>query len=153
LPVDILLADDDPDSRSLLRDALNEGRWRCAVHEVSSGVEALDFLHGRGRFARAPRPALVCLDIEMPLLSGLKVLSILKADPLLRDIPVIVISSVGAELAVQARSGGACACFAKPVHSGELLAAVRAVLASGQGPAPAGAMQNVEQPRGTHDEC
>ena len=128
---DILLVDDDPDARSLVRDALTiePGRWR--VHEVGTGGEAVDFLRRRGRFAGAPRPAAVVLDVEMPGLSGLKLLEMIRSDPLLAEMPAIIVSSAvkGQEADLIAR--GADAVLAKPPAPEALCRALeRAVVGS-----------------------
>jgi len=93
----VLLVDDDPDCRSLIRDALAASGIACCVHEVSSGPEALDFLRRRGRHAAAPRPRLVYLDLEMPGPSGLEVLKEAKSEPNLNDIPMVMVSGVRCE--------------------------------------------------------
>ncbi len=64
----ILVADDDPDDRALARDALFESRLLNPVHFVNDGVELLEFLQHRGRFAdsEAPRPAVILIDLNMP---------------------------------------------------------------------------------------
>lgn len=90
----VLLIDDDPDCRHLFRDALSVGRIRCRLYEAVNGREALEFLRRSGRFAGAPRPALIFTDIEMPGASGLEVLKTLKSHPDLRKIPVIILSGV-----------------------------------------------------------
>lgn len=92
--IEILIVDDDPDCRLLLRDAIAECRVSCHIHECSNGGEALDRLHRRGKFHDAPRPALVYLDIEMPGMDGQEVLRRIKADPDLRSIPVVMMTGV-----------------------------------------------------------
>src|SRR5688572_9519853 len=65
-PIAILLVDDDPDCRMLIRDAISESKVSNRVFEVSNGAEAMDFLCRRGSYADAPKPGLIYLDIEMP---------------------------------------------------------------------------------------
>jgi CheY-like chemotaxis protein len=93
----VLLVDDDPDCRHLFRDALGVGNIACALHEVASGPEALDFLRRQGTHADAPRPDLIYLDIEMPGASGYEVLGALKEDPRLRDIPVVMLTGLNSQ--------------------------------------------------------
>src|SRR5580692_5279273 len=88
--ITILLVDDDADCRTLVHDAINQSKVSNQVFEVSNGAEALDFLRQQGKWARAPRPGLIYLDIEMPGMSGQDVLKTIKADPNLRDIPVVM---------------------------------------------------------------
>lgn len=93
-PITILLVDDDQDCRMLVRDAIEQGRLNNQVYEVSDGSQALEFLHRRGTFADAPRPELIYMDIEMPELDGQETLRQIKADPELRDIPVVMMSGL-----------------------------------------------------------
>src|SRR5687767_5575519 len=90
-PITILIVDDDPDCRLLIRDAIAECKVSNDVHEVSNGQEALDFLNRRGPYASAPRPGLVFLDIEMPPgINGLETLKQVRENPALREIPVVM---------------------------------------------------------------
>src|SRR5438094_561963 len=90
----ILLIDDDPDCRALIRDSIAQCKVTNRVYETSNGQEAIDFLHRRGPFANAPRPGLIYLDIEMPGMDGQETLRRIKADPLFRDIPVVMMTGV-----------------------------------------------------------
>ena len=98
--ITILLADDDPEDRQLVRDALAESRLRNELHTVADGVELLDYLRHQGRYATpglAPRPGIILLDLIMPRKSGIEVLAEIKADPELRKIPVIVMTTSSAD--------------------------------------------------------
>ena len=99
-PVLILLAEDDPDDRVLLRDALTEGRLVNDLRCVEDGEELMDYLHRRGRYTgknAAPRPGLILLDLNMPRKDGREALKEIKADPGLRQIPVVVLTTSQAE--------------------------------------------------------
>ena len=99
-PITILLADDDPDDRLLTRLALKESLVANELHEVKDGVELLDYLRHLGRFTDpglAPRPGLILLDLNMPRMDGREVLLEIKADPALRSIPVVVLTTSRAE--------------------------------------------------------
>jgi CheY-like chemotaxis protein len=127
-PITILLVDDDPDCRLLIRDAIAECKVSNDVHEVANGQEALDFLHRRGKFANAPRPGLVYLDIEMPAMDGQETLKQIKASPTLRDIPVVMMTGVCDENQMkQAAANGANSYTIKPANAEQFL---RTVLAS-----------------------
>ena len=96
----LLVADDDPDDRMLTRDALAEGRLANEVYFVEDGVELLEYLRHAGRFSdpsASPRPGLILLDLNMPRKDGREALQEIKADPLLRDIPVVVLTTSKAE--------------------------------------------------------
>jgi len=89
----ILIVDDDRTEEYLLRQVMKNLRNKPELHFVFDGVEALDFLHGRGAHTNAPRPNLILLDINMPRLGGLETLSAIKNDPELYMIPVIMLSA------------------------------------------------------------
>ncbi len=96
-PIEILIVDDNPGDVDLTKAALRDARILNEVHVVYDGEEALRFLRRVGNYADAPRPDLVFLDLTMPKVDGFRVLSEMKADPELRRIPVIVMSSSSAE--------------------------------------------------------
>jgi CheY-like chemotaxis protein len=96
----ILMADDDDDDRLLARDALSESAVDGSIHFVQNGEELLDYLCHRGKFgqaAAAPRPGLILLDLNMPLKDGREALREIKADPDLRRIPVVVLTTSKAD--------------------------------------------------------
>jgi two-component system response regulator len=124
----ILLAEDNPADAEMAIDALRDARLANPVVHVEDGVEALDFLHGRGAFAgrSAGEVAVVLLDLKMPRLDGLDVLRQIRADPDLRRIPVVILSSSREESDL-ARSWdlGANAYVVKPVDVNQFFAAVQ----------------------------
>jgi two-component system, response regulator len=92
----LLLADDDPDDRLLVKDALEETRWTADLRSVEDGVELMDYLRHRGRYAdpsEAPPPSLILLDLKMPRKSGHQALKEIKEDPDLRQIPVVILTT------------------------------------------------------------
>lgn len=100
LPVTILMADDDDADVMLARKALAEVKLANDFHHVRDGQELLDYLHREGRYtaeADAPRPAIVLLDLNMPVMDGRQALEKIKANPSLRRIPVIVLTTSKAE--------------------------------------------------------
>ena len=99
-PIVILLADDDEEDRMLSSDALAESRVVNDLRFVEDGEELLDYLYHRGRDAEAgsaPAPGLILLDLNMPKKDGREALREIKADPQLRRIPVIVLTTSKAE--------------------------------------------------------
>lgn len=96
----ILMADDDEDDRLMARDALNEGRVPNELRFVNDGEELLQYLRREGPYADpadSPRPGLVLLDLNMPKVDGREALAAIKADPGLRSIPVVVLTTSKAE--------------------------------------------------------
>lgn len=100
MPITILMADDDADDRQLTKEALEEGRLINTIRFVENGEELLDYLRKQGKFAapvEAPRPGLILLDLNMPRKDGRAVLQEIKSDPLLRTIPVVVLTTSKAD--------------------------------------------------------
>ena len=99
-PITILFADDDEDDRMMGREALEESKLANDLHMVEDGEELLDYLYRRGRYsdpATSPRPGLILLDLNMPRKDGREALKEIKADPELRQIPVVVLTTSKAE--------------------------------------------------------
>jgi CheY-like chemotaxis protein len=101
IPITILLCDDDEDDRLLTMQALREAHVSNNVVTVEDGEQLLDYLYQRGEYAgatgAAPRPGMILLDLNMPKLDGREALKIIKDDPNLRDIPVVVLTTSRAE--------------------------------------------------------
>jgi chemotaxis family two-component system response regulator Rcp1 len=95
--IDILLVEDNEGDAHLTREALKRAKVRNRVHTTCDGVEAMQFLRREGDFAGSPRPDLVLLDLNLPNMDGREVLEAIKADPALRAIPVVVVTSSAAE--------------------------------------------------------
>jgi CheY-like chemotaxis protein len=96
----ILMADDDADDRLLAKDALTECRLANDLHFVEDGEELLEYLQRRGKYssmADAPRPGLILLDLNMPKKDGREALKEIRADPELRKIPVVVLTTSKAD--------------------------------------------------------
>ena len=127
----ILLADDDADDRELTREALAESRLSNQLHEVTDGEALMNYLLHRGDYAdvhRSPRPGLILLDLSMPKKNGREVLAEIKADPQLRQIPVIVMTTSSAEDDVCGSYDlGASSYITKPVSFSRLVEMMRAI--------------------------
>ena len=95
--IEVLLVEDDPGDVVLIREAFEHNKVHNALHVVSDGVEALEFLRREGEYADAPRPDLMLLDLNLPRKDGREVLAEVKADPDLRTIPVVVLTTSEAE--------------------------------------------------------
>jgi CheY-like chemotaxis protein len=98
--ITILLADDDPDDRQLTQDAFVENRLVNVLHCVEDGEELMEYLRRQGRYVDqkdAPLPGLILLDLNMPRKDGREALKEIKADPELRRIPIVVLTTSKAE--------------------------------------------------------
>jgi CheY-like chemotaxis protein len=125
-PITILIAEDDPDDQLLTREALDESRIANAVYFVEDGQELMDFLHQAGIYQDAPRPDLILLDLNMPRKDGREALAEIKSDPLLRSIPVVILTTTKAnEEVLYAYNLGANSFIVKPVSFEGLVNAVR----------------------------
>jgi two-component system, chemotaxis family, response regulator Rcp1 len=95
--IDILLVEDNPGDVRLIQEALRDGKLLNQLATVPDGQQAMAYLHKHGSFAQANRPDLILLDLNLPRMDGREVLAEIKADPELRRIPVVVITSSQAE--------------------------------------------------------
>ncbi len=126
-PVQILLVEDSPGDVSLTRAALADSRIANDLHVVGDGDLALEFLRAPGDSA-SPRPDLVLLDLNLPRTDGREVLRQMKEDPLLRRIPVIVLTSSADEADVlKSYDLHANSYVTKPIDFEEFLSAVRTI--------------------------
>lgn len=96
-PIDILLVEDNPGDIDLAREALGMGKLHNLLHVVRDGMAALDFLHMTGKYAAAPRPDLIILDLNLPKKDGREVLAEIKQDESLKRIPVVILTTSSAE--------------------------------------------------------
>lgn len=116
-PIEILLVDDNDDDIVLLEESFSESKFVNLLHVVRDGEEALAYLRREGDYAGTALPGLVLLDINMPRLNGFEVLAAMKADPALRMIPVVMLTtSTRDEDIVRSYDGGACSFVSKPVN-------------------------------------
>lgn len=95
----LLLADDDPDDRMLALEAFAESHLANPIATVEDGQELLDYLYHRGKYeeSKPPRPGIILLDLNMPRMDGREALGVIKADPDLRRIPIVVLTTSKAE--------------------------------------------------------
>ena len=98
--IQILMADDDPDDRLMAKKALQEYRLKNGLQFVEDGEELMDYLRHRGKYAdpaTSPEPGLILLDLNMPKKDGREALAEIKADPVLRKVPVVILTTSKAE--------------------------------------------------------
>jgi len=126
--VDVLLVEDDEGDVLMTREAFEYYKIQNRLHVVGDGKQALEFLRRTGRYADAPRPGLVLLDVNLPRLSGLEVLAELKQDDKLLTIPVIMLTTSQAEQDIlRSYSLHANAYISKPVGFQPFLDAIRQI--------------------------
>lgn len=125
----ILMAEDDKDDRLLAQEAMLESRVLNELHFVEDGVQLLNYLHGKDKyFDRAcyPMPGLILLDLNMPKMDGREALAKIKADKILRRIPVVILTTSKAEEdRVKGYDLGAASYIAKPVTFDALVELMR----------------------------
>jgi chemotaxis family two-component system response regulator Rcp1 len=128
VPIQILMIEDNEGDVLLTMRAFKTAKVSNNLNVVRDGVEAMDFLHRRGDFASAPRPDLVLLDLNLPRRDGRQVLADMKADPLLRSIPVVILTSSKAEDDVARMYDLHANCYiVKPVDFHRLIEIVQAI--------------------------
>jgi CheY-like chemotaxis protein len=140
----MLMVEDNPGDVRLTREALKDAKLWLRIHVAEDGVAALDFLHRRGAHARAPRPDLVLLDLNLPKKDGREVLEAIKTDDDLRTIPVVILTTSQAEEDVLRAYRLQANCYVtKPVDFDQFTRIVQAIeqfwfsvvtLPPGQGP-------------------
>ena len=126
--LNLLIVEDDPGDVLLTREALSASPMELQIHVVSDGEAAVGFMRQEGDYAEAPRPDLVLLDLNLPRLDGREVLALVKSDPLLRTIPVVVLTTSKAEEDVlRSYDLHANAYVTKPVELERFLQVVRQI--------------------------
>ncbi len=129
-PGKILLVEDDPHDAELTLSALTENHLTNEIVVARDGAEALDYLYRRGAYGsrEAGNPAVILLDLKLPKLDGLEVLKRVKADPDLKAVPVVMLTSSREEQDLaESYDSGANAYVVKPVGFGEFVEAVKEV--------------------------
>jgi two-component system response regulator len=122
------LVEDNPGDVLLTKEAFREGRLAHRLWVTGDGEEALKFLHKEGKFADVPRPDLILLDLNLPKFDGRQVLEVLKSDPALRQIPVVVLTTSDAEQDIWRAYKLHANCYlTKPIEMEDFLRKMRCV--------------------------
>ena len=128
-PAVILLAEDDPGDQELTRRALEHSRIRNELYIVEDGEEALDYLFRRGKYENptsSPKPDLMLLDLNMPKMDGKQLLKQMRADPTLRRIPVVALTTSRQESdIIRTYDLGANSYIVKPVDMDQFINAIK----------------------------
>ena len=127
-PIEILLVEDNPGDVRLTKEALKEGKVANKINVVMDGMEAMAFLHREGKYANAPKPDLILLDLNLPKKNGREVLSEIKMDSRLKCIPVVVLTSSQAEKDIVMTYNLHANCYiTKPVDFGQFIDVVKSI--------------------------
>jgi two-component system, chemotaxis family, response regulator Rcp1 len=127
-PIEILLVEDNPGDVRLTVEGLKEGKVRNNLHVAKDGVEAMAFLHRQGEHARAVRPDLILLDLNLPRMDGREVLAEIKADSKLKTIPVVILTTSRAEQDVLRSYELQANCYiTKPVDLEQFMTVVQSI--------------------------
>ena len=126
--IQILIVEDSPSDAFIVKEALKQSQELVQVLIVHDGVEATDFLLRRGKYAEAPRPDVILLDLNMPRKDGREVLAEIKSHDRLKSIPVIVLTSSSAPQDIaKAYSLHANCYLAKPADFAQFKEMIRAI--------------------------
>ncbi|MGD9849714.1 MAG: response regulator [Nitrospirales bacterium] len=124
--INILLVEDNDDDIVLIKDAFAEAKFLALLNGVSDGEEALAYLRCEPPYQDAIQPGLILLDINMPKMNGFEVLEVLKTDPRLKSIPVVMLTtSKREEDVVRSYAKGAVSYISKPVDFTHFVKIVR----------------------------
>ena len=126
--VEILLVEDSPGDVRLTMEALADAKISNKITVASDGVEALEMLQKKGKFCDVSRPDLILLDLNMPRMDGRELLSIIKADDDLRNIPVVVLTTSQSEKDIIESYDLRANCYiTKPVDLDQFLVVVNTI--------------------------
>ena len=126
---EILLVEDNEGDIELTQRALREEALNCHISVANNGVEAMEFLYKQGGYDSAPTPQLIFLDLNMPRMDGKRFLETMKADPKLRVIPVVMLTSSQSESDIRDCYERYASCYVvKPFNGKEFSSTVRKVV-------------------------
>jgi len=115
-PIDILYVEDDFGDVALMEESLKEIRMRISLNIVNTGDDALSYLRRKGKFTKANQPDLILLDLNLPGIDGRELLEIIKKDALIRQIPVVVLTTSDADADIaKTYASGAASYVKKPL--------------------------------------
>jgi two-component system response regulator len=125
---EILLVDDNPADTDLTSDVLRHNGCPSHIHAVTDGVQAIAFLRREGKYANAVPPDFVILDLNLPKKDGRAVLAEVKADPVLRKIPIAIFSTSEARKDILRSYELAANCYVtKPGNLQDFISAVTSI--------------------------
>lgn len=126
--IDILLVEDNDGDARLAQEALAEAKVANTLYRVADGEEAMEFLRKQGKYASAPRPQLIFLDLNLPKKNGMEVLREIKQHPSLHRIPVVILTASEAESDIlKSYDLHANSYVTKPLNLDQFIRAVKAI--------------------------
>jgi CheY-like chemotaxis protein len=127
-PIDILLVEDNEGDARLAKEAMRDSKVSNTIHHVPDGVEAMAFLRKEGKYAAAPRPDLILLDLNLPRKDGREVLADIKEDEDLKRIPVVILTVSNDEADILRSYNLHANCYiTKPIDLAQFLNVVRSI--------------------------
>ena len=127
-PIEILLVEDNPGDTRLTVEALKDSKINNTLNSVTDGQKALTYLRKEGEYATAKRPDLILLDLDLPNMSGRELLEIVKNDPKLRGIPIVVLTiSESDKDVIQSYDMQANAYVRKPIDLDQFVKVVQSI--------------------------
>ena len=127
-PIEVLLVEDSPGDVRLTREAFKDAKVHINLHVASDGAKAMAFLKREGEYAKAPRPDLILLDLNLPKKDGREVLGEIKQDSSLKTIPVVILTTSSSEADILRSYQLHANCYiTKPVGLEGFLTVVRSI--------------------------
>jgi CheY-like chemotaxis protein len=127
-PLQVLLVEDSPGDVRLTQEAFREANDSIHIHVATDGIEAMAFLRREGKYANAPRPDLILLDLNLPRMDGREVLAHIKEDESLKTIPTVILTTSEAEADIQTSYQLRANCYlSKPVELGDFEKLVKSI--------------------------
>jgi two-component system, chemotaxis family, response regulator Rcp1 len=128
LAIEILLVEDNEGDARLAKEAMRDSKIRNTIHHVIDGVEAMNFLRKEGKYAGAPRPDIILLDLNLPRKDGREVLAEIKEDGDLKRIPVVILTVSKSEEDILKTYNWHANCYiSKPIDLVEFLKVVKSI--------------------------
>ena len=126
--IEVLLVEDSPGDVRLTQEAFKDAKVHVNLHVATDGVAAMDFLARQGEYANAPRPDLILLDLNLPKKDGREVLEEIKGSPVMKSIPVVILTTSAAEADILRSYQLHANCYiTKPVGLDGFLKVVRSI--------------------------